>query len=173
MYHTEGFLDKNTYFSKEHIWSFAMAQRGSLCLFWCVVEGENDGQDERKTALETWFLRELTHALEKGGATIQKELNRLENWLSGFDKAQKDVKSPKLYLYFQGKIYACRAEGSDFRQYREHRGVIMWPYNRADVWDERTIEEAANDLKVSMLKTMSRGELELGYFMLWEDAYDF
>ena len=173
MYHTESFLNKNTYFSKGHIWSFAMAQSGSLCFFWCVLESGDDGSSEIEAALANWFEQELPYFLEKGEAIIQKELNRFGEWLGRLDKAQKDVNMPILYLYFKGKIYAYGSDKAVFEQYKGHRGVILWPYNGEYVRGKKTIEEAANDLKTDMLKAMSRGELELGYFMMWEDEYDF
>lgn len=159
MYHTEGYLDQNTYFTKGHIWSFQLAQGKSLCYFWCVLkEGVKENGDMFTQRLEKWFWQELAPFLEKGQLSIQRELKRLGEHLH----AHKDIyglqEVPRLHLYFQGRMYHY---GKELEK--------MWTwYNVAEGWEP---EKAANRLKVDMLRAQSKGQLDWGYFMIWEDSY--
>ena len=192
MYYTEGFLKEDTYFSRGHIWHLGMTWDKKECLFWCVSEeslGKESGEVEH--VLKKWFEQELSHALEQGAVEIQRELNRFGARFKQWSGLKKDVKSPVLYLYFQGNIYSSEEVKAVLKQYRGHRGaVISWepvPNGKGDnvmenyltEWlaeskrQSKSTEEAANILKSDMLAAMSSGTLKQGYFILWEAEDDF
>ncbi|MBR4060929.1 MAG: hypothetical protein IKK03_13965 [Lachnospiraceae bacterium] len=192
MYYTEGFLKEDTYFSHGHIWHFGMTWDKKECFFWCVSE-ESLGKemDMVDNVLKMWFEQELTQALEQGVVEIQRELNRFSARFKQWNGLKKDVKSPMLYLYFQGNIYSSETDEAVLKQYRGHRGVVLsWdavPGGKGDnimgnyltEWlaeskeQSQSPEEAANCLKADMLAAMSRGTLKRGYFILWEAEDDF
>ena len=192
MYYTEGFLKEDTYFSHGHIWRLGMTWDKKECLFLCVSE-ESLGEetDMVDNVLKMWFEQELPHALEQGAVEIQRELNRFSARFKQWSGLKKDVKSPMLYLYFQGNIYSNEKDEAVLRQYRGHRGVILsWKpvpnekgknamENHLTEWlaeskrQSKSPEEVANSLKSDMLAAMSRGTLKQGYFILWEAEDDF
>lgn len=181
MYHTEGYLDKQTYFTKGHIFKFAIAQGKSLCYFWCVLEkGLSGGEREFEARLKKWFLQELVVQLEKGGVYIQKELNRFGNCLFKCREHYGVQEEPFLCVYFRGQVYACGGdERVGFGRFKGHKGVYLSPSLRSVkaimecVEKEISLEEKGNRFKACMLRAMSEGELECGYFFLWEDGNDF
>ena len=192
MYYTEGFLKEDTYFSRGHIWHFGMTWDKKECLFLCVSGERLDKEPGTvEHVLKKWFEQELPHALEQGTVEIQRELNRFGARFKQWSGLKKDVKSPVLYLYFQGNIYSNEKDEAVLRQYRGHRGVILsWKpvpnekgknamENYLTEWlaeskrQSKSPEEAANILKTDMLAAMSRGTLKQGYFILWEKDDDF
>ncbi len=181
MYHTEGYLDKQTYFTKGHIFKFAMAQGKSLCYFWCVLEKTfSGGEREFEARLKKWFLQELVVQLEKGRVYIQKELNRFGSYLMKNRECYSVGEVPFLCVYFQGQVYVCGGgESAGFICFKEHKGVYLSPSLRnvqeirECVEREISLEEKGNHFKACMLRAMSEGVLESGYFFLWEDSDDF
>ena len=192
MYYTEGFLKEDTYFSRGHIWRLGMTWDKKECLFWCISEESLDKELRAiEKVLNTWFEQELPHALEQGAVEIQRELNRFSARFKQWSGLKKDVKSPMLYLYFQGNIYSSERDETVLKQYIGHRGVVLsWdavPSGKGDnimgnyltEWlaeskeYSQSPEEAANNLKTDMLRAMSRGALKQGYFILWEEDDDF
>ncbi|MBO5347455.1 MAG: hypothetical protein J6A45_04910 [Lachnospiraceae bacterium] len=162
MYHTEGYLDQNTYFAKGHIWSFQLAQGKSLCYFWCVLkEGVKENSDMFTQRLEKWVWQELAPFLEKGQLSIQRELKRLGEHLRAHQSIYGLQEVPRLHLYFQGKMYHY---GTELEK--------MWSQHD-EMAEDLEPEEVANRLKVDMLREQSMGHLEWGYFMMWEDDYGF
>lgn len=192
MYYTEGFLKEDTYFSRGHIWHLGMTWDKKECLFLCVSE-ESLGKESSalEHVLKKWFEQEMPHALEQGAVEIQRELNRFGARFKQWSGLKKDVKSPVLYLYFQGNIYSNEKDEAILSQYRGHRGVILsWECasdekernamgNYLTEWlaeskrQSKSPEEVANILKTDMLAAMSRGTLKQGYFILWEEDDDF
>ena len=192
MYYTEGFLKEDTYFSRGHIWHLGMTWDKKECLFWCVFKESLDKEPGAvEHVLKKWFEQELPHALEQGAVEIQRELNRFCAWMKKWSGLKEDVKSPILYLYFQGIIYSNERDEAVLKQFRGHRGVILsWEAvsdergKNAMAYDltkwlaespkqSQSTEEAANCLKADMLAAMSRGTLKRGYFILWEAEDDF
>ena len=192
MYYTEGFLKEDTYFSRGHIWHLGMTWDKKECLFWCVFKESLDKESRAvEHVLKKWFEQGLPHALEQGAVEIQRELNRFCVWMKKWSGLKEDVKSPILYLYFQGIIYSNEKDEAVLRQFRGRRGVILsWEAmsdgkgKNAMAYDltewlaespkqSQSTEEAANCLKTDMLAAMSRGTLKRGYFILWEAEDDF
>lgn len=192
MYCTEGFLKEDTYFSRGHIWHFGMTWDKKECLFLCVSEESLDKEPEAvENVLKRWFEQELPHAFEQGAVEIQRELNRFSARFKQWSGLKKDVKSPVLYLYFQGNIYSNEKDEAVLKQYRRHRGVILRWRDVLDVKEKnatvnyltewlaespkqpKSPEETANILKADMLAAMNRGTLKQGYFILWEADDDF
>lgn len=192
MYYTEGFLKEDTYFSRGYIWHLGVTWDKKECLFMCVSEESLDKEPRAvEYVLKKWFEQELPHALEQGAVEIQRELNRFGARFKQWSGLKKDVKSPVLYLYFQGNIYSSETDEAVLKQYRGHRGVVLsWdavPGGKGDnimgnyltEWlaespkQSQSPEEAANNLKTDMLAAMSRGTLKRGYFILWEAEDDF
>ena len=162
MYHTEGYLDQKTYFTKGHIWSYQIAQGKSLCYFWCVLkEGVKEKEDMFVQRLEKWFYRELAICLEKGRVSIQRELSRLGEHLCAHKEVYGLQEVARLHLYFQGQLY----------HYGVDSGEIRYQYD--DMAKGLEPEEAANRLNADMLKAQSLEQLDWGYFLMWEDDYDF
>lgn len=193
MYHTEGYLDQNTYFAKGHIWGNAIEHQGSICYVWCVSEQkmaaeafchEADGSvdfERTDNAVKRWIHQELAVALGKGQVSIQKELNRFR----AFTKK-------KLYLYYRGHFFA---DGNDdlwqfltkgigifvsptvsrlpeFGQLLQAQGVISGEEITGKCADVNA-EQLGNRLKTVMLRAMSEGKFEQGYFFIWEDENAF
>ena len=192
MYYTEGFLKEDTYFSRGHIWHLGMTWDKKECLFWCVFKESLDKESRAvEHVLKKWFEQGLPHALEQGAVEIQRELNRFCVWMKKWSGLKEDVKSPILYLYFQGIIYSNEKDEAVLRQFRGRRGVILsWEAmsdgkgKNAMAYDltewlaespkqSQSPEETANCLKTDMLAAMSRGTLKQGYFILWEAEDDF
>ena len=161
MYHTEGYVNPNTYFTKGHVWSFQIVQGKSLCYFWCVLREEVKKKGNMFTQrLEEWFWQELAPFLEKGPLSIQRELNRLGEHFRALKEIYGLQEVPRLHLYFQGQMY--------------HYGIeLEQKWRQYDVPEGLEPEETANRLKADMLKEQSLGLLDWGYFMIWEDDYGF
>ena len=177
MYYTDGFLNKETYFSKGHIWHLGMMWQDKRCLLCCVVEGRiKKDASEMEVLLRKWLEQELPCVLEKDTFAIQKEWKRFGTWLKKWYGAGMDTKAPVLYLVFGKEIYSTESEEAVFSQFKRHRGVILKPASLIGDFNEspeQSMEEMSNRWKADMLRSMSTGNLEQGYFIVWEDAYDF
>lgn len=175
MYYADGFLNKETCFSKGHIWHFGMVWQDKRCLLCCVVEDRiKKDASEMEAVLRKWFEQELPYALEK--SEIQKEWKRFGTWLKKWYGTGMGVKSPVLYLALGKEIYSTESDEAVLSRFKGHRGVILKPASLIEDFDEspeQSIEERANRWKADMLRAMSIGHLEQGYFIVWEDAYDF
>lgn len=169
MYHTEGYLDKNTYFAKGHIWGNAIVHQGNICYVWCVAASEKEAEradsvEETDSMVRQWVHQELVVALGKGQVSIQKEVNRFGAFMK-----------KKLYLYYKGHFFA----GGDNNLWRcIAKGVGVYAsltVSRLPEFEQLiqsgnvTSEQMGNLLKTAMLGAMSEGRLEQGFFLLWED----
>ncbi len=120
MYHSEGYVDRQSYFIKGNMWNFGMEQGGRCCYFWYVMPYGTETSERKSklvSVLPDWFHQELPVALERGGIYIQKELNRFGAYLSeAWKEAQQpDVPEgwPLLYLYFNGRMYFCGKDAEE------------------------------------------------------------
>lgn len=158
MYHTEGYLDKETYFTKGHLWSNAIIHQGKVCYFWFVKDREAEVCAQMDIVIQEWMQRELVCALDKGHAAIGRELNRFGAKLN----------AGKMHLYYGQQFYSYGDE-ENFRSFAEN-GV--WVYMSPDlgiVEGKCCAEYLGNQLKTVMLLAMSEGLMEQGYFLIWED----
>ena len=196
MYHSEGYVDRHSYFTKDNMWSFGIEQEGRTCYFWCVTgPGTKDTKKHNglRTVLSEWFYQELPAVLEKGSVYIQKELNRLGERLDEM----------LLYLYYRNKMYfhgktaeevdwsvignvgvcisfeltvlkevmKCLSESNTLR--------AAWTDTGHDQVNSKSTRDAGrehmarfgNVLKRHMLKASREERMEQGFFMLWEDSY--
>ena len=197
MFHTEGYLDRQTYAAKEFITAWSLQKEKSMCYFWCVWKkpaGRN-GSSEGSIfwqELESWFYGELVKKLGKGKAELERELERLGRRLErggSADEAKKNA--PFLCLYYQGQIYTYGVEKDGIWAMEGHKGIYLW-VRRAGAESKSaeeggilpgtesffteasgTMEEQANNLQTKLLKAMSAGILEKSFFFLWEDRDDF
>ena len=182
MYHTEGYLDKKTYFAKGHIWGNAIMHQGSICYVWCVAVQEKEAECEESvekndSTVKQWVYQELVVALGNGQVAVQKELKRFGVFMK-----------KKMYLYYKGHFFTDGEDSSwqfvvkrvgvfvsptvsglpEFGQIMQNRSVISGEQiteNCSDV----SAEQLGNRLKTAMLRAMSEGRLEQGYFLVWED----
>lgn len=170
MYHAEGYLDRQTYFTRERITSLVIEKEKSICYFWCVWKAPMQNPGDVK-ALKTWFYGKLAPQLDGGAMTIRKELERF---------GSMGLKTPLLLcLSFQGNIYTWGEEKNGIWRFQGNRGLYLWTdplYLRAEEALQRrydTLEEQANSLQAGFLKSMSEGQLEQGFYFVWEDNDDF
>ena len=180
MYYTDGFVNEKTYFVRGHIWHFKLVCNTKEYLFCCVFESEPANEpSEVERELQLWVQQILPHALENGVMDMQRELNRFGVWLKNWCVAREGFKEPTLYLIFRNNIYSNKKKEGAFAQYRGHRGVVYNKEGETFILKEelfgsdKTAEEIANRLKTDMLVAMSKGMLEQGYFILWENVDDF
>lgn len=188
MYHTEGYLDRQTYFHKGHIWSGAMVHLEHVCYVWFVA-GEREeccGKRQRcagreisekeprmEARLRHWMQHELVCALERGTIAVQKELNRIGTCLG-----------MRVYLYYRGELFSDSGKAAYVALASAGAGVFLSQAVAKSEYvqeivaqykaDNRTgvgLEHLGNDVKTSLLRAMSEGMLEQGYFLLWEDRY--
>ncbi len=188
MYQTEGYVDQDTYFAKEYVWSHVIRYRGQLCFCWWVCE--KAAEPELCNRIRCWIQQELTEALGRGNSAMKKELQRFGALL----------KRESLFLYYQGKLW----------QYDRERGLVLvnrWSIvlgkvglfvseSLGQLEEVQLLEEElrgnekeghkvfhseqgglnglgclaqlANYLQAISLRAMSEGKLQQGYFLLWE-----
>ena len=180
MYYTDGFANEKTYFGRGHIWHFELVCDAKEYFFFCVFESESVKEpSEVERVLKLWVQQILPYALKNGVIDMQRELNRFGAWLKKWCATKADFKEPTLYLIFRDNIYSNKKKEGVFARYRGHRGVV---YNKEGetciikeelFGSDKTAEEIANRLKTDMLVAMSKGMLEQGYFIIWENADDF
>lgn len=167
MYWTEGFLNQETYFAQGYIQKAAIRRNGAWCMVWCVGACKLP-----KGLLADWLQQEMV--LQKGKEQVQRKVQRLQNVVKTFQR------EAVLHLFYRGRIYTLGAVKPIFAQYREHRGCILVLYGKVDTasldtaaFEEKSMEETANAWKRNMLWAMSAGNLQEGYFLLWEERDDF
>jgi len=200
MYHSEGYVDRQTYLAGGNIWNLRMEQDGNSCYFWYVLPAGMEHPVRKcdlKRILGDWFYQELPMALERGSVYIQKELNRFGEYLRG------NLEWPLLYLYYNKKMYfngkdaeevgwnVIGGMGMCVSSEMTMAADIMHSVSegnkaRAELADViftgksveskktaryKCMAKLGNDLKRSMLKALSEGKLELGFFLIWEDEY--
>lgn len=178
MYFTEGFVDKHTYREEGHIWRIILEHRGRWCFVWLVLkEAAKEEKQKVGSLLNQWVCRELSLSLKTHVAGIQKEVNRFGKRL------EKGDISPVLCIYFDGNIFLWGTEQGTLAWFQKPLGIYLSPevVELAEVreaWEHLTKnplvspEEKVHFLKKAMLKGMSEGMLENGYFLLWEDKED-
>ena len=199
MYHTEGYLDKQTYLNEGHIYCKTILYQGKICYIWCVTEHMEKSRKEwkrLKKKIRRWTTWELTGSLAKGTVDVQKELNRFRAFLNSFVKDEKSEKEEAggsrekrilLHLYHKNMFWGF-GEGSwwfvsnslglyvseDVSNLTEVRRMMQ--QEAVDITERKTkegmnttAEQLGNQLKKVMLRAMSEGRLEKGYFFLWED----
>ncbi len=109
MYHTEGYVDRLTYFADGHIRSFGMELKDRSCYLWCVSPQQKEGEwqrDSLEEVLSKWFYQELVAVFAKGSVYVQKELNRLGAYLEGKGNNIKLAGGKiQLYLYWSGELF--------------------------------------------------------------------
>ena len=196
MYHTEGYLDRQTYVAREYITAWSLQKEKNMCYFWCVWK-EPVGRKDSRTGnalvqeTESWFYKELVKKLGKGRAELERELERLGGWLQRGFRVHAAPNAPFLCLYYRGQIYTHGEENDGIWAIKGHRGMYLW-YKRTETepgtaeegdiltWTEPfyaeaswTMEEQANRLQTKLLTAMSRRILEKSFFFVWEDRDDF
>lgn len=196
MFHTEGYLDRQTYVAREHITAWSLQKEKSMCYFWCVWKEPAAGRDDSAGSvflqeIEVWFYGELVKKLGKGRAELERELERLGRWLGRGDSSHKAKTAPFLCLYYRGQIYMYGDASDGIWAVKGHRGIYLW-HRRAGAEAKSaeegtilqgtelflagsscTLEELANSLQAELLKAMSAGTLEKSFFFIWEDRDDF
>lgn len=114
MYHTEGYVDEYTYFTKGHIYSFEMLQGGRNCYFWCVLPfGAEEPEGDFEYLLSGWFYQELGMLLDKGPIYTQKELNRLGECLKDYGSLHSGKGHLLLCLYYRNRLYFYGKEAEE------------------------------------------------------------
>lgn len=184
MYHTEGFINKESYFTGGHMYSFAMGQGEQVCYFWCVLY-KYTGISKRnlREGLDLWLKQTLLFELSKGSVYVQKELNRLGTYLTERGMLYGIEETPQLFLYAGGTLYRFGEELFVVKQKRRKgcftRLKDSCVYVSPRLWAMSEVKgavksgqcekrELANSLEVLMCRGQSSGELERGFFMVWE-----
>ncbi len=184
MYYSEGYVDRQTYVTRGHVWSLGMEFNETNCFFWCVLLWGMEKEAVLEERLSAWFYQELGKSLAKGPMYIQKELNRL----GGCMKAE----APLLYLYFQNRMYFY---GEDAHRaswgIQDGLGICIspemtagkkeWaflsaacekafdaPYAGVEPMEERAAR-LGHALQKILLTNVSEGRIKQGYFFLWEE----
>ena len=171
MYHTEVYLNQETYFAKGHIWTRAVLHQGYICYLWYVSKMEKLEDKNVEEKMNFWLMEELGGSLKKGRIFLQKELNRLAGRLG--DGA--------LHLYYKGQFISYMQNNEKGRIFLERdRGMYMSD-SLDEILEEHGMEKARKELlqdtaervanlwKERMLKAMIKGRLKGGYLLLWQE----
>lgn len=184
MRYTEGFLNRETCLAAGHILHLQLKLEEQICLI-CCVSMQSLEYDALQRKLELWLTQAAAKVLVCADAVeIKKELERLRACLS------REGKTCMLYLIWGGHLYFVDegknmaekdlAERNFFYEYQENGGMLAetvqgefdwkrwWQDLKKYSWEER-----ANRLQAVLLDAMSKGILEDGYFISWEDEDDF
>lgn len=181
MYHTEGYVDKQTYFTEGNIRSLCMEQNGRNCYFWLVQAIDMEEANRTNVrVLYNWFYQELPLLLDRGNVYIQKELNRFGDFWKKETKGERE--RTFMYLYYHGQMYfyggdagVCQWSVMDGIGMCISGGLVENDYqfteNGRKLERDRCMAWLGNELQRELLKLLSEQKLEQGYFMIWEDAY--
>ena len=180
MYHTEGYVDRQTYFTEGNIRSLCMGQNGRNCYFWLVQKGLEEKMNRKNVqSLYNWFYRELPLLLERESVYIQKELNRFGDFWKEKTGGEEQI---LMYLYYRGQMYfyggdggACQWSVIDGIGMCISAGLAENGYQFTE--QSRKLDRKScmawlgNELQRELLKLFGEQKLEQGYFMIWEDEY--
>lgn len=186
MRYTEGFLNRETCLAAGHIRHLQLKLEEQICLL-CCVSMQSLECDALQRKLEVWLAQEAAQVLVRSDIVeIKKELERLRACLS------REGKPCRLYLIWRGHLYFVdegknmaeedleRSEDDFFYACHGKRGILAETVQGEFDWERRwqdlkkySLEERANRLQAALLDAMSKGILEGGYFISWEDEDDF
>lgn len=170
MFHTEGFIDKDTYGLRGRVYSLAAELEGQPWYLWCVV-GRKAGKGDKGLleVLEFWRKQTLLTKGCKGVAYVQRELNRLGSYLERSGQLNGVWGEIRLFMYYQGTFYRW---GDDDGKYMEDNGLRAYlSPDFARRLEGDSLERLANNLELHLLKGYSMGQMDRGFFMVWEDTY--
>lgn len=170
MFHTEGFIDQDTYGAKGPIYSLAVKKDGQAWYLWCVTDKKAKKGDKGLTEILDFWLRQTL--LTKGckeGAYVQRELNRLGSYLEKSGQLNGVWGEIRLFMYYQGRFYRW---GDEEGQYMAENGFQAYLSPRfTEKLEGNSLEQLANNLELYLLKGYSTGQMGRGFFMVWEDTY--
>lgn len=183
MFHAEFYMDRHTYFCKDHIFWLGLRQRGQLCCAWCVFQVfDRACRREFEKVFSDWFYRGLALALARGAMEIQKEIGRFGGFLENTMSKYGIGEAFGLCVCFGGQIYGYQEKEEAEYLLEQNRGLYLGniaeealrqSMKRVYEADKAlTGEEAANHLRSHMLAMANQGMLENGYFLLWEEQDD-
>lgn len=191
MYHTEGFVNRHTIGSEKHIIMLVLEQDGRLWYLWCVIKKGVAKADVLKQVLSFWLQQTLLTKGCKAPTSVQRELNRLGGYLQNMDQSKIAVDDMEMFMYYQGRFYQwdsnglsgngyCDYDTEDGRKrYREIAKGVYGYVSEDGLWEQDCwsnavrekdeIEALANSWELALLESCSLGEIEQGFFLIWED----
>lgn len=183
MFHAEVYMDRYTYFEKDHIFWRGLRQQMGVCSVWCIFDVLRQSfRADFEKEFSDWFYRGLALALGQGVVEIQKEIRRFGGFLENAMSKYGTEEMPKLYVCFQGQLYVYGEKEKTEYILTQNRGLYLggiaeetarqsmkqvYEACKALSW-EKTVYR----LRRSMLAAICRKELERGYFLMWEDKED-
>ena len=194
MYHTEGFVNRHTINTEKHIIMLALEQEGRAWYLWCVVKEGVAKIEELKQLLSFWLQQTLLTKGCNAPASAQRELNRLGGYLQNMDRDKFATDDIELFMYYQGRFYQWDGNGLSencycdyctedaMKKYREISTGIYGYVSEETLWtqylcdnDKPAIEPEAlaNFWELSLLESCNIGEIEHGFFLIWEDKIVF
>lgn len=191
MYHTEGFVNKYTMNMDEHIIMLALEEQGRPWYLWCVVKKAVANTEVLRQVLSFWLKQTLLTKGCKGRVSTQRELNRLGGYLQNMECANGVLEDVQLFMYYQGEFYGWDStsltgicfsddeEGKKEQQYKEIASGVYGYVSEDTLWEQYCCrdnkggnleaEKLANEWELSLLKACSTGDIQEGFFLIWED----
>lgn len=188
MYHTEGFVNKRAMNAEKHIVMLALEEDGRPWYLWCVMKESIVKTELIRQVLSFWLQQTLlTKGCSRPGS-VQRELNRLGGYLQKMDKGAAETDDVELFMYYQGRLYQWDMNnGYGMREKMKGYGEItkgvygyvseeeLWSRYMCDKKGRANMnpEALANAWELSLLEACSTGEIEHGFFLVWEDKSAF
>lgn len=184
MYHTEGFVNKHTMDMSKHIVMLSLEQNERPWYVWCVTKKSIVGREVLHQALSFWLQQTLLTNGICEQIYAQRELNRLGGYLQNMDPKKIRIEDIKLFMYYQGGFYKWENDGVASKQHHKGQnwreiGQGIYGYvSEESLWEQYEAnlsrpEEIANALELSLVEACEKGEMEDGFFLIWEDSIDY
>ena len=186
MYHTEGFVNKYTMDFGKHIVMLSLEEGGCPWYVWCVVKKAVVDKEWLRQVLSFWLQQTL---LTNGICEVkyaQRELNRLGGYLQNVDPVKVQMDDVQLFMYYRGAFYRWESDyvvkNRSVQGANLHREISegmygyvseegLWEqYEKQPFGEKVQAEELANHWETSLMEACSKGEVEEGFFFIWEDA---
>lgn len=190
MYHTEGFVNRHTIDIEKHIIMLALEQEGRPWYLWCVIKETVAKIEVLKQVLSFWLQQTLLTKGCNSQTSAQRELNRLGGYLQNMDQGKLMLDDIELFMYYQGHFYQWNSEmwcgdesvktvHTDSKLYREIAKGVYGYVSEDELWTQYLCsndesanidpETLANAWELSLLESCSLGNIEHGFFLIWED----